>query len=58
MNQIVKKQLEKVTYADLSNFNPETNTYYIKKYTRAKYNIGKCYLVKVSLEVVNNLNSV
>lgn len=58
MNPLIKKQLEKVTYADLSKFNPATNTYYIKKYTKPKYDLGRCYLIRLSLELVNNLTSI
>ena len=29
---IIKEQLEKCQFADLNNFDPNTNTFYIKKY--------------------------
>ena len=32
MREIIKNQLLKCTYANLNNFNPETNTFYIPKY--------------------------
>lgn len=32
MNKLIKEQLEKIEIADLSNFDDNTNTYYIKKH--------------------------
>lgn len=53
-NKIVKQQLEHCSYADLTHFDSVTNTYFIPKYTKPKYDVGKCYLVKVMREFVNN----
>ena len=55
---LIKQQLSTAAYADLSNYDPNTNTYHIKKYTKPKYDIGACYLVKISANVVNQTNSV
>jgi len=57
-SEIVKKQLKKVNWADLSNFDPTTNTYIIKKYSQPTYNIGKMYIVRVADQLVCNNNSV
>jgi len=57
-SEIVKKQLKKVNWADLSNFDPITNTYIIKKYSQPTYSIGKMYIVQVADQLVCNNNSV
>ena len=57
-SETVKKQLRKINWADLSNFDPTTNTYYIKKYSQPTYSIGKMYIVKVADQLVCNNNSV
>lgn len=54
MIDIIKKQLEKVEYADLSNFNPETNTYVIKKRVDIKLEVDSCYLIQVKPSAYNN----
>ena len=58
MGDIIKKQLEKVSYADLSRYDEKTNTYYIPKYSKPTYEVGSGYLVKLPLELVNNKTSV
>lgn len=58
MREIIKNQLLKCTYADLNNFNPETNTFYIPKYSKPQYVVGKMYLVQLPLSLVNNTSSV
>jgi len=58
MRETIKKQLEAVVYADLSNFDEKTNTYYIPKYSKPKYEVKGCYLIKVANEIVNNPDSV
>ena len=57
-NKIVEQQLKLCSYADLTQFDEKSNTFYIKKYTKPKYDIGKCYLVRVSRELVNNSTSI
>lgn len=54
MREIIKNQLLKCTYANLNNFNPETNTFYIPKYSKPQYVIGKMYLVQLPVELLNN----
>ena len=46
---IIKEQLEKCQFADLNNFDPATNTFYIKKYSKPTYEVNHCYLVKLPL---------
>lgn len=55
---IVKEQLEKCQFADLNNFDPATNTFYIKKYSKPTYEINHCYLVKLPINIVNTVDSV
>lgn len=47
MNPIIKKQLEQVKVADLSNYNPETRTYSIPKYNQTRILEGESYIVKL-----------
>lgn len=58
MNKIVKEQLDSCNYAKLENFDSTTNTYFIPKYTKPQFKVGKCYLVVVSKAIVKNSNSV
>jgi hypothetical protein len=55
---IIKEQLEKCQFADLNNFDHNTNTFYIKKYSKPTYEINHCYLVKLPLNIVNAADSV
>lgn len=50
----IEKQLEKVMIADLSNFDLQTNTYKIPKYTKPHYEVGKCYLIQLPKNIINN----
>ena len=54
----IKKVLEQCIYADLTDFDENTNTYHIKKYSKKVYKIQSCYLVKISDYIVKNPNSV
>ncbi len=45
MSDLIKKQLEKVQIADLSNFDPETNTYIIPQKKSIKIENNKAYLI-------------
>lgn len=58
MREYIKKQLNKVVYADLSNYDESTNTYHIKKYSKPKFEVGGCYLVQIANEIYNQPNSV
>lgn len=57
MNELVKKQFEKVQVADLSNFN-ENGEFIIPRYNRDKFEINKCYLIELDRTLtINNPNS-
>ena len=55
---IIKEQLEKCQFADLNNYDPNTNTFYVKKYSKPTYELNHCYLVKLPINIVNNTDSV
>lgn len=52
--QIIEKQLKQVVNADLSNFDPETNTYYIPKRVDKKIEEDKCYLIRLKPQAFTN----
>lgn len=54
----IKELLKHCGYANLNNYDAETMTYHIPKYAKPQFQIGKCYLVKVSKAIVKNPNSV
>lgn len=58
MRKLIKEQLSQVQVADLSKFDNATNTCFIPKYIKPNYDIGKCYIIKLSNLVVNNATSV
>lgn len=47
MNKIIKDQLNKVQFADLSNFDEKTNTYIIPKKTDIKIEKYKTYIIEL-----------
>lgn len=53
MTEYIKNQLRKCRVACV-NFQDGTYEYLIKQYKKPKYLIGKCYLIKVSNEIINN----
>lgn len=52
LREYTRKQLEKCVFADLSNFDLETNTFYIKKYSKPKFETQHCYLVSLLPELL------
>lgn len=54
MNKLIEEQLKKVIFADLSNFNPDTNTYIIRKKEEIKINVDECYLIRFTDNFFNN----
>lgn len=52
--QLVKDQLSKVIYADLSNYDESANTFYIPKINQIKLQINHSYLVKIKDSLYNN----
>ena len=55
---IIKEQLDKCQFADLNNYDPCTNTFYIRKYCKPTYEINHCYLVRLPLTIVDTPDSV
>ena len=55
---LIKEQLEKCQFADLNNYDPATNTFLIRKYSQPTYDINKCYLVRLPVNIINNSDSV
>ena len=45
---VIQDQLSKVLVADLSNYDKETNTFFIKQYKQIKLEVGKYYLIKLN----------
>ena len=57
-SKIVKEQLDKCSFADLSDYNPTTRTYHIPRYVKPNYVVGNGYLVRIDSALVNNPNSI
>ena len=55
---IIKEQLEKCQFANLNNYDPNTNTFMIKKYSQPTYELNHCYLIRLPNGIVNNSDSV
>lgn len=55
MDKIIQDQLQKVQYADLSNYNEETNTYIIKKRVDIKIDEDNCYLIHIKPSAFHNI---
>ena len=58
MRDLIRKQLQSCSYANLNNYNPETRTFNIPKYQKPHFVLGNMYLVQVSGAVVGNTTSV
>ena len=58
IRQVIKEQLEKCQFADLNNYDPNTNTFLIRKYCKPTYELNHCYLVKLPLNIINAGDSV
>ena len=54
VSEIIKKELQKVEKADLTHFDPETNTYFIPKRNDIKIEEDNCYLVHLKDTLFNN----
>jgi hypothetical protein len=55
---LIKDQLEKCQFADLNNYDPNTNTFLIRKYSQPTYEVQHCYLVRLPNNIINNKDSV
>lgn len=58
IRQLIKDQLEKCQFADLNNYDVRNNSYLIKKYCKPTYELNRCYLVKLPLNIINKNDSV
>lgn len=58
LRPVIKDQLEKCQFADLNDCDPRTNTFLIKKYSKPTYELNRCYLVKLPLNIINSNDSV
>ena len=54
MNKVIEDQLKKVEFADLSKFNSESNSYFIKKRVDIKIEEGSCYLIHIKPSIKTN----
>ena len=54
VNELIEKELKKVEKADLTNFNSETNTYFIPKRKDIKIEEDCCYLVHLKDTLFKN----
>ena len=55
MNKIIEAQLNKVKEADLSQFDPETNTYKIPRKKDIKVEEDGCYLIRCKPTLFTNI---
>lgn len=53
MREIIKKQLDNVKYADLSNYDEESNTYFIPKLQKIVLKENKCYIIKINPKLLD-----
>lgn len=52
--QLVKEQLSKVYYADLSNYNEEENSYFIPKINKIKIQLNHTYIIEIKESIKDN----
>lgn len=57
-SKLVKKELQKVQFADLSDYNKETRTYKIPKNVGFKIDVGNSLLIKLDAYILNKENNV
>ena len=50
----IKEQLKKCNFADLSNYDEKSQTFFIPTYTKPTYELNKCYLIQVADYFINN----
>jgi hypothetical protein len=55
---LIREQLENCQFANLNNYDPATNTFLIKKYSQPTYDLNKCYLVRLPINIVDTADSV
>lgn len=52
--ELVKEQLSKVQFADLSNYDRENNIYHIPHTNQIKLKVNHSYLIKIKESIINN----
>lgn len=52
--ELFNEQLDKVVYADLSNYDTETRTYLIPKINKIRFQLNHSYIIKVKDSIKNN----
>lgn len=52
--ELVQRELEKVIYADLSNYDKETNTYHIPRVETIRLRSNHCYIVNLKASFFRN----
>ena len=58
LRPLIREQLEKCQFANLNNYDPETDTFIIKKYSKPVYELNHCYLIKIPTTIINNPDSI
>lgn len=58
MNKIIEEQLKKIQIATVIQDAENKNIYKIPKYCKPTYTIGKCYIVKLDKNIINNTTSI
>jgi len=53
MSKIIDEQLKKCQVADTTNFNPDTNEYFIKRRVGIKIKVGSYYILKIKDSLLN-----
>lgn len=56
--EYINNQLNKCVFAKLDNYDSSTGVYHIKKYSKPRYDPGKCYIVKLSKAIINNTSNI
>lgn len=52
--QLFNEQLDKVVYADLSNYDAATKTYHIPKINRIRFKLNHSYIIRIKDSIKNN----
>lgn len=52
--ELIQEQLKRIQFADLSNYDKETNTYHIPKINQIKLKVNHQYLIKIKDSLYNN----
>lgn len=58
MRSLIKQQLASCNYAAPAEYDKQTNTYKIPKYSKPKYDLNASYIIKIPQSLVGNIDSV